>query len=252
MQIILYPAIGAGRAGACEHCQRNTGAGTLQGVDVMIVGRGGGSIEDLWAFNEEIVAQCDLRLPRSDYFRRSVMRRTRPSPILWRICGRRRRPQAAELAVLRLPSAGGERTDLDELAAALDRAEQKTARNRDRARMRLSSDQIGLSAGKPGSISSGRSGNMLAGLPGRKCWHGSCRIKLQGPAGIRLALYAERLDGCSPLKKLQQGYSYTESPDGRALTSITQVKEGDAVTIHVTDGTVVARTEGIRSLERNG
>lgn len=68
----------------------------------------------------------------------------------------------------------------------------------------------------------------------------------------RLALYAERLDGCSPLKKLQQGYSYTESPDGKALTSITQVKEGDAVTIHVTDGTVVARTEGIRSLERNG
>lgn len=68
----------------------------------------------------------------------------------------------------------------------------------------------------------------------------------------RLALYAERLDGCSPLKKFQQGYSYTESPDGKALTSITQVKEGDALTIHVTDGTVVARTEGIRSLERNG
>lgn len=65
----------------------------------------------------------------------------------------------------------------------------------------------------------------------------------------RLALYAERLDGCSPLKKLQQGYSYTESPDGKALTSITQVKEGDALTIHVTDGTVVARTEGIRSLK---
>ena len=45
----------------------------------------------------------------------------------------------------------------------------------------------------------------------------------------RLALLAERLHGLSPLLKLQQGYSYTEGQDGRAVTRIDQAAEGEDV-----------------------
>ena len=62
-----YPVPGAcaGRGREGEHCQRYTDVGMQDDIDVMIVGRGGGSIEDLWAFNEEEVARAifDCRTP---------------------------------------------------------------------------------------------------------------------------------------------------------------------------------------------
>ena len=58
-----------------------------------------------------------------------------------------------------------------------------------------------------------------------------------------MALYAERLEGVSPLKKLQQGYSYTEAPDGKALRSVSQVEPSDLLLIHVTDGTIKAEVK---------
>mgnify|MGYP000532607843 CR=1 FL=1 len=95
VQIILYPAIVQGEQApasivngirALERCK----------VDVMIVGRGGGSIEDLWAFNEEIVAQAifDCSVP---IISASVMKRIQQSPILSQICVRRRRLQVQSL-----------------------------------------------------------------------------------------------------------------------------------------------------------
>ena len=68
----------------------------------------------------------------------------------------------------------------------------------------------------------------------------------------QIGLLAERLDGISPLKKLQQGYSYTELSDGKAFRCLKQVEPGDMVTIHVTDGRVRARVEEMEALERNG
>ena len=57
VQIILYPALVQG-ASAAPSIVNGIRALERQGVDVMIVGRGGGSIEDLWAFNEEEVARA--------------------------------------------------------------------------------------------------------------------------------------------------------------------------------------------------
>lgn len=59
LQIILYPALVQG-AGAKESIVKGIQTLDRLGVDVMIVGRGGGSIEDLWAFNEEEVAQAQF------------------------------------------------------------------------------------------------------------------------------------------------------------------------------------------------
>ena len=240
VQLILYPALVQGEQ-AAESIVKGIQTLDAYGVDVMIVGRGGGSIEDLWAFNEEIVARAifECRTPVisavghetdttiADYV--ADLRAPTPSA-------------AAELAVVDYHQlVESVRIFKNQLA---DRVEQKIVRNRDRARYlqaRL------LQASPQYQLREKR--QYAADLNDKMRQAFSDKVK---DRRHRLALYVERLDGCSPLKKLQQGYSYTESPDGKALTSITQVKEGDALTIHVTDGTVVARTEGIRSLERNG
>ena len=240
VQILLYPALVQGD-GAVSSIVKGIHMLEEKQVDVMIVGRGGGSIEDLWAFNEEIVARAifECRTPVisavghetdttiADYV--ADLRAPTPSA-------------AAELAVVDYRQlVESVRIFKNQLA---DRVEQKIVRNRDRARYlqaRL------LQASPQYQLREKR--QYAADLNDKMRQAFSDKVK---DRRHRLALYAERLDGCSPLKKLQQGYSYTESPDGKALTSITQVKEGDALTIHVTDGTVVARTEGIRSLERNG
>ena len=237
VQLILYPALVQGEQ-AAESIVKGIQTLDAYGVDVMIVGRGGGSIEDLWAFNEEIVARAifECRTPVisavghetdttiADYV--ADLRAPTPSA-------------AAELAVVDYRQlVESVRIFKNQLA---DRVEQKIVRNRDRARYlqaRL------LQASPQYQLREKR--QYAADLNDKMRQAFSDKVK---DRRHRLALYVERLDGCSPLKKLQQGYSYTESPDGKALTSITQVKEGDAVTIHVT---VVARTEGIRSLERNG
>lgn len=130
MQLILYPALVQGEQ-AAESIVKGIQTLDVYGVDVMIVGRGGGSIEDLWAFNEEIVARAifECRTPVisavghetdttiADYV--ADLRAPTPSA-------------AAELAVVDYRQlVESVRIFKNQLA---DRVEQKIVRNRDRAR----------------------------------------------------------------------------------------------------------------------
>ena len=63
-----------------------------------------------------------------------------------------------------------------------------------------------------------------------------------------LQMYIEKLNGLSPLKKLNQGYSFVADAKGKAVTSIEDIRKQDELTIHVTDGAIkalVKETEGI-------
>ena len=60
----------------------------------------------------------------------------------------------------------------------------------------------------------------------------------------------EKLNGLSPLKKLNQGYSFVADADGRAVTSIENIKESDEVTIHVTDGEIKALVKEMKGIIR--
>ena len=62
----------------------------------------------------------------------------------------------------------------------------------------------------------------------------------------RFQVYAERLNGLSPLKKLSQGYAYAVDEKGKALKSVRQIQKGEHILIHVTDGTVQAKVEEIK------
>src|SRR4029079_9014072 len=61
--LVVRPARVQGDGAALEIAKGLRAVGRVRGVDVIIVGRGGGSIEDLWAFNEEIVARAIAQSP---------------------------------------------------------------------------------------------------------------------------------------------------------------------------------------------
>lgn len=231
VQLVLYPALVQGEQ-AADSIVRGIRTLDQYGVDVIIAGRGGGSMEDLWAFNEEKVARAifECRTPIisavghetdttiADYV--ADLRAPTPSA-------------AAELAV----------TDYRQLMSGLelyrnqlaDRLEQKIRNSRQRAeylRLRLlqASPEYQLREKKQyaADLEERLKRSMEQKLTDRK---------------HRMALYAERLEGVSPLKKLQQGYSYTEASDGKALRSVSQVEPSDLLLIHVTDGTIKAEVK---------
>ncbi len=231
VQLILYPALVQGEQ-AADSIVRGIRMLDQYGVDVMIVGRGGGSMEDLWAFNEEKVARAIFECQ---------------TPIISAVGHETDTTIADYVADLRAPtpSAAAELavTDYRQLMSGLelyrnqlaDRLEQKIRNSRQRAeylRLRLlqASPEYQLREKKQyaSDLEERLKRSMEQKLTDRK---------------HRMALYAERLEGVSPLKKLQQGYSYTEAPDGKALRSVSQVEPSDVVLIHVTDGTIKAEVK---------
>ena len=231
VQLILYPALVQGEQ-AADSIVRGIRMLDQYGVDVMIVGRGGGSMEDLWAFNEEKVARAIFECQ---------------TPIISAVGHETDTTIADYVADLRAPtpSAAAELavTDYRQLMSGLelyrnqlaDRLEQKIRNSRQRAeylRLRLlqASPEYQLREKKQyaADLEERLKRSMEQKLTDRK---------------HRIELYAERLEGVSPLKKLQQGYSYTEAPDGRALRSVSQVEPSDLLLIHVTDGTIKAEVK---------
>lgn len=239
VQLILYPALVQGEQ-AAPSIVKGIQMLDAYGVDVMIVGRGGGSIEDLWAFNEESVARAifECRTPVisavghetdttiADYV--ADLRAPTPSA-------------AAELAVVDYRQlVSGMELFRNQLA---DRVEQKLAWYR----QRLENKRLSLQHASP-QYRLNEKRQYAADLTDRL--QQGMQWKLEDRKH-QMQLYAGRLEGCSPLKKLQQGYSYTAVSDGKALRSISQICPGDLVTIHVTDGMVLARAEETEPLERN-
>lgn len=240
VQLILYPALVQGDQ-AAESIVKGIRTLDAYGVDVMIVGRGGGSIEDLWAFNEEIVARAifECRTPVisavghetdttiADYV--ADLRAPTPSA-------------AAELAVMDVRQLmGGLELFRQQL---MDRMEQKLLDRRNQAEqlrrlLKYLSPQYQLNEKR-----------QYAGELQEKLGQAMRQKLLE--RRHQLQLLAQGLDGASPLKKLSQGYSYTQMQDGKALRSVEETRPGDRLTIHVTDGRVYAQVLETEQAERNG
>ena len=194
-------------------------------ADVLIVGRGGGSIEDLWAFNEGVVAKAiyDSQIPVisavghepdvtiSDYV--ADLRAATPS-------------NAAELAV----------PDQDVLRQTLDSMSDTMAsilrRQIQSGRMHLKALSAGSALRSPDAYIDSRrkalellKGKMLAGysITINKCKQ-------------RYLMNTAKLDALSPLKVLTRGYSVTKLADGTVVSSAKQVKKNDQISVTVSDG----------------
>ena len=228
LQIILYPALVQGD-GAADSIVRGIRMLDEAGVDTIIVGRGGGSIEDLWAFNEEKVARAifECRTPiisavghETDFTIADFAADLRaPTP-----------SAAAELAV----------DDFAQVMYTLDNYRERFRRDmRERIeyqKVRLEQYKLRLKYLSPESrLRDNR--QILADYD--DALRSAMKNKLQ-QYRHRLGIYLERYQGMSPLAKLNQGYSFVADQDGRGITSVEQVKPGDRVEISVTDGVIRA------------
>lgn len=240
VQIILYPAIVQGEQAAASIVQGIRALERLQ-VDVMIVGRGGGSIEDLWAFNEEAVAQAvfDCSVPVIS----AVGHETDTTIIDYVADLRAPTPSAAaELAVY-------DAARLEEQLQAV--CGQLNTRIRTRISMaRLRASHAGDRLRFLSPASQIREKRMQAVRLEEQL-----QARMEQTLGRKkhlLGLYAERMQGLSPLQKLSQGFSHVADGEGRTVSDVNRVKPGDRLTIHVRNGRLEAEVKRVFPMEGAG
>lgn len=226
VELILYPALVQGE-GAAQSIVNGIHALEQIGVDIIIVGRGGGSIEDLWAFNEKIVADAifNCRIPTisavghetdwtiADFV--ADMRAPTPSA-------------AAELAVFDY------RLVQDKLYEYNRRMQNSLCNKLELSRQKLNSYKLKVDYLSPEHrLNENR----------RRLMEYDEKLKLRIDMIIKekkhmLELYAGRLEACSPVKKLGQGYAYVEDYNGKSLRSVEGVEANQDITIYLLDGKI--------------
>lgn len=229
VEIILYPAIVQGEQAAASIVK---GIRTLEqmDVDVMIVGRGGGSIEDLWAFNEEAVARAvfDCEIPVIS----AVGHETDITIVDFVADLRAPTPSAAaELAVFELDRVS------DNLNTAKTRLYTAMKRRLEEYKLKKRAYETSLLALSPEAKLKEQRMQLI---------HMEERMEnaMDGridQAKHRMALLAQRLDGLSPLKKLSSGYAFIRDGQGKSIKNIGQLKQEDEITLHVIGGSAKAR-----------
>ncbi len=236
VQLVLYPALVQGE-NAKYSIVRGIRALDRLGLDVIIVGRGGGSIEDLWAFNEEMVAQAifDCETPVisavghetdvtiADYV--ADLRAPTPSA-------------AAELAVFDY------RQFEERLSVMRQALTRGMERNLERRRYRLEQARMRLTMNSPE--------RKIYDMRQRLA-DGQDQMRLTAERRLlavrhRLELDAGKLDGLSPLKKLTGGFGYVTDAGGRAVESAAALTIGDCVEVRFADGRARTRVEEVECM----
>ncbi|MDD6183222.1 MAG: exodeoxyribonuclease VII large subunit [Lachnospiraceae bacterium] len=234
VQLILYPALVQGEGAVASIVQGIQAMESLQ-PDVLIVGRGGGSIEDLWAFNEEAVAraifECSIPVISAvghetdttiaDFV--ADLRAPTPSA-------------AAELAVFDIQSfyekLAHEKMQMNRrMEERLERAKQKEEYLAKQLQLLSPENQINSKRQYAMDLEE-RLGQLMQRTL-RENQH-------------RLELLAGALDGLSPAKKLSQGYSVVRNRQGKNIRKTEDVKTGETLQIHVTDGTIEAEVTAVK------
>ncbi|MCL2033086.1 MAG: exodeoxyribonuclease VII large subunit [Methanomassiliicoccaceae archaeon] len=253
--ILLYPAQVQGE-GAAESIAKGIEALNREGVDVIIVGRGGGSIEDLWAFNEEIVARAIAASEapiisavghETDFTIADLVADVRaPTPT-----------GAAELA-LRDRKEVNKHLDTDmirinrSLSGILERMhyrfkilDSKLAPKRAEQRISMYSMRLDELDARMNSALKDKAGVMRRRF-----------IKLDSSMDLHvrrmvendrkdLQRYSERLESINPMKVLDRGYALVTDEGGRALTSSKQMRAGANINVTMKDGKAEAEVKKV-------
>lgn len=253
VQLVLYPALVQGE-GAKDSIVHGIRTLDTMGLDVLIVGRGGGSIEDLWAFNEEDVARAifacetpvisavghETDVTIADYV--ADLRAPTPSA-------------AAELAVF----------DYGQFLADLEARKRKLNREMgfflDSVKGRLKRDELKIQIHHPQRIINEKRQRLadIEDVLNRRLVkmiednRRSVTVKADLLERFmerrlehdkkRLALASGKLWGLSPLKKLGQGYGFVTDESGERLASVKQAPVGSSIHVQVADGKLTATVE---------
>ncbi len=283
IHIVLAPARVQGEGAAAEVAQGVRELNALGGVDVIIVGRGGGSLEDLWAFNDEMLARtiAASKIPVISAVGHEVdftiadfvadVRAATPSNAAELVVKEKRAvvESLADLSV-RLRRAIGRA-----MAVQRDRLERTRGRRvltdpgrplRDLER-RLDDARARLRQAALGAVARGEHRVELAGrglralspvartLNGRRALtdlHGRLGRGVEQAlvrAGHHLGAAAGRLDSLSPLAVLGRGYSLTRTPTGRIVRTWREVTAGDAVRVLLHEGSLDCRVDATRETD---
>lgn len=224
VQLYLYPAKVQGE-GAAQTVIDGIRYFEKTDVDTIIIGRGGGSVEDLWCFNDEalarVIADCskpvisavghETDTTISDYA--ADMRAPTPSA-------------AAELAVY---SWREMEIALREYQYDLKQSMDHTLKVR---KLELQKYMVLLQHVSPEDV-----------LRQKRLYLAECQDRMHGlmekrlvETKHRLALYAEEMKGLSPLQKLQSGYTYTADEQGGHIDSVERLQQGQHLTLTFADG----------------
>lgn len=237
MQILLYPAKVQGE-GAHQTIIHGLQYFETTDVDTIIIGRGGGSMEDLWEFNQEALAYAiaDCSKPVisavghetdttiADYV--ADLRAPTPSA-------------AAELAVFSFREF---EMGLKEFQYSLNWQMENILQLK---KMKLKQYETVLGHASPQDM-----------LAQKRMYLGEYADRLQYlmeqkmmSAKHQMELYIEELKGLSPLYKLQGGYSYVSDMEGKNIRSVKSLKEGQRVKLSFMDGTAVTNVESLSGNE---
>ena len=259
VQILLYPALVQGD-GASESVVRGIRALEEAKVDVMIVGRGGGSIEDLWAFNEEEVARAIFACN---------------TPVISAVGHETDVTIADYAADLRAPtpSAAAELAVFDyfqfqmDLNARKQRLMKEMATCLDRTKNRLRQDMLTLRFYDPKSQLNEKKKRLadaedtLLRLIAQR--QQEARRDLQNAETLlqremkdrlaadkrNLAVKSARLWGLSPLKKISDGFGFITDGDGKRLETVEQAVPGSRITVRVKDGRIGATVNNVENYD---
>lgn len=228
VQLILYPALVQGD-GAAESIIRGISVLEARGVDLIIIGRGGGSIEDLWAFNEESVAraifQCQIPIISAvghetdftiaDYV--SDLRAPTPSA-------------AAELATNDIMSV---LNYMDEKSLELQRIMRDKL---SQLRWRIEQYEARLKSQSPAYKLREKRMYLLQLEE---------RLRISIDAVLRnkrssLVSLAGQLETLSPIQRLASGYGFVTDSKGKKVTKVCQINIGDKVSVRLLDGSFEA------------
>ena len=233
ISLILYPALVQGD-GAKESIVKGIETLEKTGVDVIIVGRGGGSLEDLWAFNEEEVAyaifQCpipvisavghEIDFTISDFT--ADLRAATPSA-------------AAELAV---PDIRQTIEDLEDLKKSLDKGVERVLKNK---LHKIAVFEAKLNALSP--VNKLNKQKLLA-----DSYNGKLDLlikKIIKEKKAELETLSERLKGVSPLERLKAGMAYVTDASGKRVVGVEGLNENDKIKLTMKDGYAFAYIEKV-------
>lgn len=241
VQLVLYPAIVQGEYAVASITKGIRTLDSMDDIDVIIVGRGGGSIEDLWAFNEEEVARAIFGCNH---------------PIIAAVGHETDFTIADFVADLRAPtpSAAAELAVYDYMMVMQSLEQYKNRlilshrRKISNSRSMLESYSMRFRLLNPKvQIQTKRQIQIEYENKLRK----QIDDKLKDTKYL-LGMNAEKMHGRSPLLKFTQGFSYVSDVNGTNVRSVSQVEVGDQVTIAVRDGYIDTQVTEIRKEQQYG
>ncbi|MBD9010238.1 MAG: exodeoxyribonuclease VII large subunit [Clostridiales bacterium] len=228
--VVLYPVLVQGENSAASIVSAIEYFNATKLADVLIVGRGGGSIEDLWSFNEEVVARAiyDSRIPIVSAVGHEI------DFTISDFVADLRAPTPSAAAELVVPS----QIELNEKFNNVYRMLYRQAMQvieRGRMRVERCSDRP-VFKNPVSKINDER--QYLDSLS--HMFETACKAALRTKRQ-ELAEAAAKLNGLSPLGTLGRGYSLTKDDSGRVVRSVSQVNSGDMINVTVADGDFSAR-----------